>query len=72
VVKADAGEEGVGGEDSAVALRHLVATKSQTLMQRKLRAERLPGEVYWRGETTSRKSFGFGSRCKLQVVGVET
>jgi hypothetical protein len=72
VLKVDAGEEGVGGEDSAVALRHLVATKSQTLMQRKLRAEWLPGKVYWRGETRSRISMCFCSRCKLQVVGVET
>ena len=33
----DADEEGVGGDDCADALRYLVATKSRTVTQRKLR-----------------------------------
>lgn len=37
VLKVDADEEGVGGDDAADALRYLVATKSRTLTQRKLR-----------------------------------
>ena len=37
VLKVDADEEGVGGDDAADALRYLVATKSRTVTQRKLR-----------------------------------
>jgi phage terminase large subunit len=36
VLKVDADEEGVGGDDAADALRYLVATKSRGLAQRKL------------------------------------
>ena len=37
VLKVDADEEGVGGDDAADALRYLVATKSRTVTQRTLR-----------------------------------
>jgi phage terminase large subunit len=37
VLKVDADEDGVGGDDTADALRYLVATKSRTVTQRKLR-----------------------------------
>ena len=37
VLKVDADEEGVGGDDAADALRYLVATKSRAVLQRKLR-----------------------------------
>jgi phage terminase large subunit len=37
VLKVDADEDGVGGDDSADALRYLVATKARTVVQRKLR-----------------------------------
>jgi hypothetical protein len=37
VLKADADEDGVGGDDAADALRYLVATKSRAVTQRKLR-----------------------------------
>ena len=37
VLKVDADEEGVGGDDAADALRYLVATKSRAVTQRKLR-----------------------------------
>jgi hypothetical protein len=37
VLKVDADEEGVGGDDTADALRYLVATKSRAVTQRKLR-----------------------------------
>jgi len=37
VLKVDADEDGVGGDDAADALRYLVATKSRTVTQRKLR-----------------------------------
>ena len=37
VLKIDADEDGVGGDDCADALRYLVATKSRTISQRKLR-----------------------------------
>jgi hypothetical protein len=37
VLKVDADEEGVGGDDCTDALRYLVATKSRTVTQRKLR-----------------------------------
>jgi len=37
VLKVDADEEGVGGDDAADALRYLVATKGRTVTQRKLR-----------------------------------
>ena len=37
VLKVDADEDGVGGDDAADALRYLVATKSRTVPQRKLR-----------------------------------
>jgi hypothetical protein len=37
VLKVDADEEGVGGDDAADGLRYLVATKSRTITQRKLR-----------------------------------
>jgi phage terminase large subunit len=37
VLKVDADEDGVGGDDAADALRYLVATKSRVVMQRKLR-----------------------------------
>ena len=37
VLKVDADEEGVGGDDGADALRYLVATKSRSVTQRKLR-----------------------------------
>lgn len=37
VLKVDADEEGVGGDDRANALRYLVATKSRAVTQRKLR-----------------------------------
>ena len=36
VLKVDADEDGVGGDDAADAIRHLVATKSRTAAQRKL------------------------------------
>jgi hypothetical protein len=37
VLKVDADEDGVGGDDAADALRYLVATKTRTATQRKLR-----------------------------------
>jgi hypothetical protein len=37
VLTVDADEDGIGGDDSADALRYLVATKARTLTQRKLR-----------------------------------
>jgi hypothetical protein len=37
VLKVDADEDGVGGDDAADALRYLVATKARTIAQRKLR-----------------------------------
>ena len=37
VLKVDADEEGVGGNDAADALRYLVTTKSRTIAQPKLR-----------------------------------
>jgi len=37
VLKVDADEEGVGGDDAPDALRYLVATKARTISQRKLR-----------------------------------
>ena len=37
VLKIDADEDGIGGDDCADALRYLVATKSRTISQRKLR-----------------------------------
>ncbi len=37
VLKVDADEDGVGGDDAADCLRHLVATKARTVVQRKLR-----------------------------------
>ena len=37
VLKIDADEDGVGGDDCADCLRYLVATKSRTVTQRKLR-----------------------------------
>ena len=37
LLKVDADEDGVGGDDAADALRYLVATKSRTVTQRKLR-----------------------------------
>ena len=37
VLKVDADEDGIGGDDSADALRYLVATKSRTMAVRKLR-----------------------------------
>ena len=37
VLKVDADEDGVGGDDAADALRYLVATKGRTISQRKLR-----------------------------------
>ena len=40
VLKVDADEEGVGGDDAADALRYLVATKSRTVVPRKLRGFR--------------------------------
>jgi phage terminase large subunit len=37
VLKVDADDDGIGGDDCADALRYLVATKSRTITQRKLR-----------------------------------
>jgi hypothetical protein len=37
VLKVDADEDGVGGDDAADALRYLVATKGRAVSQRKLR-----------------------------------
>ena len=37
VLKVDADEDGVGGDDAADCLRYAVATKSRTVTQRKLR-----------------------------------
>ena len=37
VLKDDADEDGIGGDDTADALRYLVATKARTITQRKLR-----------------------------------
>jgi hypothetical protein len=37
VLKVDADEDGIGGDDCADALRYLVATKSRSITQRKLR-----------------------------------
>jgi phage terminase large subunit len=37
VLKVDADEDGIGGDDTADALRYLVATKSRVVVQRKLR-----------------------------------
>ena len=37
VLKVDADEDGVGGDDAADCFRYLVATKSRAIMQRKLR-----------------------------------
>jgi hypothetical protein len=37
VLKVDCDEDGVGGDDAADCLRYLVATKSRTVVQRKLR-----------------------------------
>ena len=36
VLKVDADEEGVGGDDAADALRYLIATKPREVRQRKL------------------------------------
>jgi phage terminase large subunit len=36
VLKVDADEDGVGGDDAADALRYLIATKARTVVQRKL------------------------------------
>jgi hypothetical protein len=38
VLKADADEDGLGGDDCADCLRYLAAPKSRTIAQRKLRA----------------------------------
>ena len=37
VLKVDTDEDGVGGDDAADALRYLLATKSRTISQTKLR-----------------------------------
>jgi hypothetical protein len=37
VLKVDADEDGIGGDDAADALRYAVATKARTITQRKLR-----------------------------------
>jgi hypothetical protein len=37
VLKIDADEDGIGGDDAADSLRYLVATKSRAVTQRKLR-----------------------------------
>ena len=37
VLKVDADEDGVGGDDTADCMRYLVATKSRAVVQRKLR-----------------------------------
>jgi len=37
VLKVDADEDGIGGDDAADALRYLVATKSRSVVTRKLR-----------------------------------
>ena len=37
VLKVDADEDGVGGDDTADCLRYLVATKARMVAQRKLR-----------------------------------
>ncbi len=37
VLKVDADEDGVGGDDAADALRYLVATRAREVAQRKLR-----------------------------------
>ena len=37
VLKVDADDDGIGGDDAADALRYLVATKNRTITQRKLR-----------------------------------
>jgi phage terminase large subunit len=37
VLKVDADDDGIGGDDAADCLRYLVATKSRTILQRKLR-----------------------------------
>ena len=37
VLKIDAAEDGIGDDDAADVLRYLVATKSRTITQRKLR-----------------------------------
>ena len=37
ILKVDCDEDGIGGDDAADALRYLVATKSRTVTQRKLR-----------------------------------
>jgi len=37
VLKVDADEDGVGGDDTADASRYLVATKSRVLVQKRLR-----------------------------------
>ena len=37
VLKVDADEDGVGGDDAADCLRYLVATKARSVTQRKLR-----------------------------------
>jgi len=37
VLKVDADEDGIGGDDAADALRYLVATKARTIVERKLR-----------------------------------
>jgi hypothetical protein len=36
-MKVDVDEDGVGGDDAADCLRYLVATKSRSVVQRKLR-----------------------------------
>jgi len=37
VLKVDADDDGVGGDDAADACRYLVATKARAVVQRKLR-----------------------------------
>ncbi len=37
VLKVDADEEGIGGDDAGDALRYLCATKGRVVVQRKLR-----------------------------------
>jgi hypothetical protein len=56
VLKVDADEDGVGGDDAADALRYLVATKPRIIAQQKLRGLCCCGWVSHTGDITFREA----------------
>jgi hypothetical protein len=50
VLKVDADEDGVGGDDAGDTFRYLVAKKGRTIIQRKLRGLQLAYGCWFRGE----------------------